>query len=74
MKVGDLIWATYNIYSLPKQGIVIDIINDFDNYYVILIEDEIHTLTLEEVFPNESEALKYQITVLRESMAGPLKK
>ena len=53
MKVGDLIWATYNIYSLPKQGIVLDIINDFDNYYVILIEDEIHTLTLEEVFPNE---------------------
>ena len=56
------------------QGVIIDIINDFDTYYVILIEDEMHTLTFEEVFPNETEALKYQITVLRESKGKPLRK
>ena len=74
MQIGDLIWCVYHIYFLPKQGVIIDVINNFDTYYVILIEGEMHTLTLEEVFLNESDALKYQIEVLRESKGKPLRK
>jgi len=72
MKEGDLVWCVHHIYFLPKQGIIIEIIKNFDTYYVVLIEDEKHTLTPQEVFLTESQALQYQIDVLKENKYTPL--
>jgi len=72
MKEGDLVWCVHHIYFLPKQGIIIEIIKNFDTYYVVLIEDEKHTLTPQEVFLVESQALQYQIDVLKENKYTPL--
>ena len=66
MKIGDLAWCLYHIYLLPKPGIIIDIIDNIDIFYVVLIEGEVHTLAAEDVFLRESEALKYQLTILKE--------
>ena len=72
MKEGDLVWCVHHIYFLPKQGLIIEVIKNFDTYYVVLIEDEKHTLTPQEVFLNESQALQYQIDTLRENKYTPL--
>jgi len=72
MKEGDLVWCVHHIYFLPKQGIIIEVIKNFDTYYVVLIEDEKHTLTPQEVFLKESQALQYQIDVLREDKYTPI--
>ena len=73
MCLGDLVWCVYHIYLLPKQGVVINIIKDYDIYYVVLIEDEMHTLAQEEVFLSESDALRYQIGILKENNRTPIR-
>ena len=73
MQIGDLVWCVHHIYFLPGQGIIVDIINNFDIYYVVLIEGEMYTLTPQEVFLTESQALQYQIEVLREDRYTPIK-
>ena len=73
MQVGDLVWCVYHLYYLPTQGIVLDVIKDMDTFYVVLIEGEEHTLTVEEVFLKESQALQYQIELLRESLRASKK-
>ena len=65
MKVGDLIWCVHHIYILPKQGIILEIIKDMDTFYVVLIENETYTLSIEEVFIKQSQALRYQADLLR---------
>ena len=72
MQIGDLVWCVHHIYFLPKQGIIIEIIKNFDTYYVVLIGDEKHTLTQEEVFLNESNALQYQIDILKDDKYTPI--
>ena len=65
MKIGDLVWCVYHIYGLPRQGIIIKVAEDMDTFYTVLIEDESHTLASEEIFLKKSDALKYQVSVLK---------
>lgn len=67
MKVGDLVWCVYHIYILPRQGIILEVLEDMDTFYVILIEGEKHTLSVEEVFLKKSQAIKYQVDLLKEN-------
>jgi len=72
MKEGDLVWCVHHIYFLPEQGIIVEIIKNFDTYYVVLIGGELYTLNPQEVFINESQALRYQIDILRENKYTPI--
>lgn len=72
MKEGDLVWCVHHIYFLPKQGIILSILEDMDIYYVVLIEDEEYVLASEEVFLKQSQALRYQIDVLRQNNQTPI--
>jgi hypothetical protein len=73
MKDGDLVWCIHHIYFLPKQGIIVSTMKDFDIHYVVLVEGEVYTLTSEEVFLNESQALQYQLDILKEDKYTPIK-
>ena len=67
MNVGDLVWCVYHLYALPRQGIILEVLDDMDVYYVVLIGDETHTLAYEEVFLKKSQALKYQVNLMKQS-------
>ncbi len=68
MNVGDLVWCVHHIYFLPSQGIILEVVKDMDVYYVVLVEGEEYMLTPREVFIKQTEALQYQIEVLRDSI------
>ena len=67
MRVGDLVWCVFHLYLLPEQGIILNIYKDMDTYYEVLIGSEMHTLSVEEVYLMQSDALKYQLDILRHS-------
>ena len=66
MRVGDLVWCVHHVYTLPKQGIILRVVEDMDVFYEVLIGDEKYTLAAEEVFIRKSHALQYQVDLLRE--------
>ena len=67
MNIGDLVWCIYHIYLLPEQGIIIKIYEDMDIYYEVLIDGEKHTLPYNEVYLKQTDALQYQMDILRTS-------
>jgi len=75
MNIGDLVWCLYHIYFLPKQGIIVKTIEDTnipgDVFYEVLIEGDTHTLSAGEIFINQTDALEFQIDVLRVSKGKP---
>ena len=73
MEPGDLVWCVFHIYFLPQQGIIVNVMKDMDIFYVVLIEDEEYILGCEEVFLKESEALQYQINVLKQNNQTPIR-
>ena len=78
MKTGDLVWCLYHIYFLPKQGIIVNTLEESmvpnDIFYEVLIEGETHTLSRGELFNTQTDALEFQIEVLRVSKGKPKRK
>ena len=78
MKIGDLVWCLYHIYFLPKQGIIIKVMEKpsipGDVFYEVLIEGETHTLPKGDIFSNQTDALETQIKELKVSKGKPKRK